>query len=146
MAENAKIIKLVDGTEAMFDITTSLSDIDKRLSAEGLPARDTKIKPFAERGDVETGLAKINLPIVQGVTGVLGLPALIQEGLQLGAEKISQAGLNPLAAFYGSLEKKELQSKLEQADQLVHCPHQYKCKRLLVNISLCRGLRAFLVN
>lgn len=91
MAENAKIIKLVDGTEAMFDITTSLSDIDKRLSAEGLPARDTKIKPFAERGDVETAMAKINLPIAQGVTGVLGLPALIQEGLQLGAEKISQA-------------------------------------------------------
>lgn len=106
MAENAKIIKLVDGTEAMFDINTSLSDIDKRLLAEGLPARDTKIKPFAERGDAETAMAKINLPIVQGVTGVLGLPALIQEGLQLGAEKISQAGLNPLAVFYGSLGEK----------------------------------------
>jgi len=91
MAENAKIVKLVDGTEAMFDITTSLSDIDKRLSAEGLPARDTKVKPFAERGAIDTAMAKINLPIVQGVTGVLGLPALIQEGLQLGAEKISQA-------------------------------------------------------
>lgn len=91
MAENAKIVKLVDGTEAMFDITASLSDIDKKLAAEGLPARDTKVKPFAERSDVETTLAKINLPIVQGVTGILGLPALIQEGLQLGAEKISQA-------------------------------------------------------
>jgi len=64
MAENAKIVKLVDGTEAMFDITTSLSDIDKRLSAEGLPARDTKVKPFAERGAIDTAMAKINLPIV----------------------------------------------------------------------------------
>jgi len=90
MAENAKIVKLVDGTEAMFDITTSLSDIDKRLSAEGLPARDTKVKPFAERGTVDTALAKINLPIVQGVTGLVGLPALIQEGIQKGAETISQ--------------------------------------------------------
>jgi hypothetical protein len=90
MAENAKIVKLVDGTEAMFDITTSLSDIDKRLASEGLPARDTKVKPFAERGTLDTALAKINLPIVQGVTGLVGLPALIQEGIQKGAETISQ--------------------------------------------------------
>jgi len=90
MAENAKIVKLIDGTEAMFDITTSLSDIDKRLASEGLPARDTKVKPFAERGTVDTALAKINLPIVQGVTGLVGLPALIQEGIQKGAETISQ--------------------------------------------------------
>jgi len=60
------------------------------LAQEGLE-RDTKVKPFAERSEVDTTMAKINLPIVQGVTGVLGLPALIQEGLQLGAEKISQA-------------------------------------------------------
>ena len=91
MAENGKIVRLIDGTEAIFNVTDSLSDIDKRLASEGLPARDTKVKPFAERGAVETTMAKINLPIVQGVTGVLGLPALIQEGLQLGAEKISQA-------------------------------------------------------
>jgi hypothetical protein len=90
MAENAKIVKLIDGTEAMFDITTSLSDIDKRLASERLPARDTKVKPFAERGTVDTAFAKINLPIVQGVTGLVGLPALIQEGIQKGAETISQ--------------------------------------------------------
>ena len=90
MAENAKIVKLVDGTEAMFDVTTSLSDIDKRLAAEGLPARDTNVKPFAERGTVDTAMAKINLPIVQGVTSVAGLPALVMEGFQKGAEKISQ--------------------------------------------------------
>jgi len=87
---NRKVVKLTDGTEADFDINTSLADIDKKLAQEGLE-RDTKVKPFAERGAVETTMAKINLPIVQGVTGVLGLPALIQEGLQLGAEKISQA-------------------------------------------------------
>lgn len=102
---NRKVVKLTDGTEADFDINTSLADIDKRLAQEGLE-RDKNVKPFAERGDVETALAKINLPIVQGVTGILGLPALIQEGLQLGAEKISQAGLNPLAVFYGSLGEK----------------------------------------
>jgi hypothetical protein len=87
---NRKVVKLTDGTEADFDINASLADIDKRLAQEGLE-RDTKVKPFAERGEVDTTMAKINLPIVQGVTGVLGLPALIQEGLQLGAEKISQA-------------------------------------------------------
>jgi hypothetical protein len=87
---NRKVVKLTDGTEADFDINASLADIDKRLAQEGLE-RDTKVKPFAERSEVDTTMAKINLPIVQGVTGVLGLPALIQEGLQLGAEKISQA-------------------------------------------------------
>lgn len=86
---NRKVVKLTDGTEADFDINTSLADIDKRLAQEGLE-RDKNIKPFAERSDVETAMAKINLPIVQGVTGLVGLPALIQEGIQKGAETISQ--------------------------------------------------------
>ena len=55
---NRKVVKLTDGTEADFDINTSLADIDKKLAQEGL-ARDTKIKPFAERSDVETAMAKI---------------------------------------------------------------------------------------
>lgn len=90
MAETGKIVRLKDGSEAVFNIRESLADIDKKLSEQGLE-RDPSVKPYAERGAVDTALAKINLPIVQGVTGVLGLPALIQEGLQLGAEKISQA-------------------------------------------------------
>jgi len=89
MAENGKIVRLKDGSEAVFNITDSLADIDKKLAEQGLE-RDPSIKPFAERGAVETALAKINLPIVQGVTGLVGLPALIQEGLQKGAETISQ--------------------------------------------------------
>lgn len=118
---NRKVVKLTDGTEADFDINTSLADIDKRLAQEGLE-RDTKVKPFAERSDVETALAKINLPIVQGVTGILGLPALIQEGLQLGAEKISQAGLNPFAAFYGSLGEKRTPEQTKAGKPIATLP------------------------
>jgi hypothetical protein len=88
MAER-KVVKLTDGTEADFAIGTSLADIDKRLASEGLK-RDTSIKPFAERGVVDTTMAKINLPIVQGASALLGLPGAVAEGLQTGAEKISQ--------------------------------------------------------
>lgn len=84
-----KVVKLTDGTEADFPITTSLEDIDKRLAADGLK-RDTSIKPFAERSDIDTTMAKINLPIVQGASALLGLPGAVAEGLQTGAEKISQ--------------------------------------------------------
>ena len=89
MADNAKMVKLTDGSEAAFDITASLSDIDAKLSEAGLK-RDTKVKPFAQRGAIEDVMAKINLPIVQGVAGVLGLPGAIAGGLQSGAEKIGQ--------------------------------------------------------
>ena len=84
-----KVVKLTDGTEADFPIDASLADIDKRLSVEGLQ-RDTKVKPFAERSDIDTAMAKINLPIVQGASAILGLPGAVAEGLQTGAEKISQ--------------------------------------------------------
>lgn len=88
MAER-KVVKLTDGTEADFPIGASLADIDKRLEKEGLQ-RDTSVKPFAERGVIDTTMAKINLPIVQGVSGLFGLPGAVAEGLQTGAEKISQ--------------------------------------------------------
>lgn len=88
MAER-KVVKLTDGTEADFPIGASLADIDKRLEKEGLQ-RDTSVKPFAERGIVDTTMAKINLPIVQGASALLGLPGAVAEGLQTGAEKISQ--------------------------------------------------------
>lgn len=84
-----KVVKLTDGTEADFPITTSLEDIDKRLAADGLK-RDTSIKPFAERSDIDTTMAKINLPIVQGASALFGLPGAVAEGLQTSAEKISQ--------------------------------------------------------
>lgn len=88
MAER-KVVKLTDGTEADFAIGTSLADIDKKLASEGLK-RDTSVKPFAERGVVDSTMAKINLPIVQGASALLGLPGAVAEGLQTGAEKISQ--------------------------------------------------------
>jgi hypothetical protein len=88
MAER-KVVKLTDGTEADFPIGSSLADIDKRLAADGLK-RDTSVKPFAERGVVDSTMAKINLPIVQGASALLGLPGAVAEGLQTGAEKISQ--------------------------------------------------------
>jgi len=89
MAESAKIIRLTDGTEAMFNVRDSLADIDKKLAENGLQ-RDASIKPYAERGTVDSAMAKVNLPIVEGVTSVVGLPALVMEGFQKGAEKISQ--------------------------------------------------------
>jgi hypothetical protein len=100
MAER-KVVKLTDGTEADFAIGTSLADIDKRLATEGLK-RDTSVKPFAERGVVDTTMAKINLPIVQGASALLGLPGAVAEGLQTGAEKISQLlGRTPEQAAAG---------------------------------------------
>jgi len=88
MAER-KVVKLTDGTEADFAINTSLADIDKRLAAEGLK-RDTSVKPFADRGVVDTTMAKINLPIVQGASALLGLPGMAMEGIQSGAELIGR--------------------------------------------------------
>jgi hypothetical protein len=100
MAER-KVVKLTDGTEADFAIGTSLADIDKRLASEGLQ-RDTSVKPFAERSSIDTTMAKINLPIVQGASALLGLPGAVAEGLQTGAEKISQLfGRTPEQAAAG---------------------------------------------
>ena len=100
MAER-KVVKLTDGTEADFPIGASLADIDKRLAADGLK-RDPSVKPFAERSDIDTTMAKINLPIVQGASALLGLPGAVAEGLQTGAEKISQLfGRTPEQAAAG---------------------------------------------
>lgn len=100
MAER-KVVKLTDGTEADFPIGASLSDIDKRLEAEGLK-RDSSVKPFADRGVIDSTMAKINLPIVQGASAILGLPGAVAEGLQTGAEKISQLmGRTPEQAAAG---------------------------------------------
>lgn len=73
-----KIVRLTDGTEAAFSIGASLSEIDKRLSAEGLE-RDKKVKPFIDRSlteqsDAEKVVGKIAKPVVEGAAGVLGLP------------------------------------------------------------------------
>ena len=96
-----KVVKLTDGTEADFPIDASLDAIDKRLATEGLK-RDTSIKPFAERSDIDTTMAKINLPIVQGASALLGLPGAVAEGLQFGAEQISQLmGRTPEQAAAG---------------------------------------------
>jgi hypothetical protein len=100
MAER-KVVKLTDGTEADFAIGTSLADIDKRLASEGLK-RDTNVKPFAERGVVDSTMAKVNLPIVQGASALLGLPGAVAEGLQTGAEQISRLfGRTPEQAASG---------------------------------------------
>jgi hypothetical protein len=88
MAER-KVVKLTDGTEADFAINTSLADIDKKLASEGLK-RDTSVKPFAERSAIDTTMAKINLPIAQGASALLGLPGMVAGGLQTGAELISR--------------------------------------------------------
>jgi hypothetical protein len=100
MAER-KVVKLTDGTEADFPIATSLADIDKRLAIDGLK-RDTSVKPFAERSAIDTTMAKINLPIAQGASAILGLPGMVTGGLQSGAELISRAmGRTPEQAAAG---------------------------------------------
>jgi hypothetical protein len=100
MAER-KVVKLTDGTEADFAIATSLVDIDKKLASEGLK-RDTSVKPFAERSTIDTTMAKINLPIAQGASAILGLPGMVAGGLQSGAELISRAmGRTPEQAAAG---------------------------------------------
>jgi hypothetical protein len=96
-----KVVKLTDGTEADFPIGESLDAIDKRLATEGLK-RDSSVKPFAERSDIDTTMAKINLPIVQGASALLGFPGAVAEGLQFGAEQISQLfGRTPEQAATG---------------------------------------------
>jgi hypothetical protein len=100
MAER-KVVKLTDGTEADFAIATSLADIDKKLASEGLK-RDTSVKPFAERSTIDTTMAKINLPIAQGASAILGLPGMVAGGLQTGAELISRGlGRTPEQAAAG---------------------------------------------
>lgn len=84
-----KIVTLTDGTESEFPIGASLADIDKRLSAEGLE-RDTKIKPYAERGDVNKAIGKVAMPVVEGVSGILGLPGEIKKGFDVGAGELAK--------------------------------------------------------
>lgn len=84
-----KIVTLTDGTEAEFPISASLADIDKRLSAEGLE-RDTKAKPFAERGAVEKAIGKAALPVVEGVSGILGLPGEVKKSLDVGGAELAK--------------------------------------------------------
>lgn len=98
-----KIIALTDGTEAEFPIGASLADIDKRLSAEGLE-RDTKAKPFAERGAVEKAIGKAALPVVEGVSGILGLPGEVKKSLDVGGAELAKLfGFTP--AQYESAKK-----------------------------------------
>ena len=84
-----KIVLLTDGTEAEFPIRASLADIDKRLASEGLE-RDTKSKPFAERGAVEKAIGKAALPVVEGVSGILGLPGEVKKSLDVGGAELAK--------------------------------------------------------
>ena len=85
---SALIYKLTDGTEAVFDRKTPLSEVDKTLAKEGLE-RDKKVKPFGERDMVDTALAKANLPIAQGVSNIVGLPGGVQQMFESGASKVA---------------------------------------------------------
>lgn len=82
------IYKLTDGTEAVFRRETPLTEVDKKLAEQGLE-RDKKAKPIAERGEVDTALAKVNLPIAQGASNILGLPGGVQQLFESGAAKVA---------------------------------------------------------
>lgn len=84
-----KVVTLTDGSEADFPIGASLADIDKRLASEGLE-RDAKIKPFAERGAVEKAIGKAALPVVEGVSGILGLPGEVKKSLDVGGAELAK--------------------------------------------------------
>jgi hypothetical protein len=97
------VFKLTDGTEADFDSKTPLSQIDELLAKDGLE-RDKKEKPFTERGTVDTALAKVNYPIVQGAAGVLGLGGALQRGVDYGTGKIAELlGYTPEEASAGRM-------------------------------------------
>jgi hypothetical protein len=98
-----KVIKLTDGTEAVFNADESLESIDKKLAEDGLK-RDKEIKPFMERGTVDTAMAKINYPIVQGMAAIPGLPGVLQRGVEFGTEKIAELlGYTPEQAQAGRM-------------------------------------------
>lgn len=104
---SGKVVKLTDGTEAIFNVKDSLEDIDKKLSEKGLE-RDKAIKPVLERqgasGFMDETLAKINYPIVQGVAGLAGLPGALQRGIEFGAEKVAElVGYTPEEAKAGRM-------------------------------------------
>ena len=95
--DDRKVVRLTDGGEADFPINTSLSDIDKKLSADGLQ-RDINVKPFAERGNkkpnidksMDSTVGKVALPIVEGVSGTLGLPGEVKKTLDIGASELAK--------------------------------------------------------
>lgn len=84
-----KIIPLTDGTEAEFPIGASLAEIDKRLASEGLE-RDKKAKPFAERGELKSAIGKAALPVVEGASGILGLPGEVKKGFDVGIGELAK--------------------------------------------------------
>ena len=74
---------------------SAMSDEGLRMIAGG----ETK---KSERSTLDSTMAKINLPIVQGASALLGLPGAVMEGLTLTAEQISQLfGRTPEQAAAG---------------------------------------------
>ena len=97
------VFKLTDGTEADFDSKTPLSKVDEVLAKDGLE-RDKAIAPFTERGAVDTALAKVNYPIVQGAAGLGGLAGALQKGVEFGTGKIAELlGYTPEQAQAGRM-------------------------------------------
>jgi hypothetical protein len=97
------VFKLTDGTEADFDSKTPLSQVDDVLAKNGLE-RDKSIAPFTERGTVDTAMAKINYPIVQGAAGIAGLGGALQKGVEYGTGKIAELlGYTPEEASAGRM-------------------------------------------
>lgn len=102
-----KVIKLTDGTEAVFNANESLESIDKMLAKDGLE-RNKEIKPFLEKegfsGMTDEALAKINYPIVQGAAGLTGLAGALQRGVEAGTGKIAELlGYTPEQAQAGRM-------------------------------------------
>jgi hypothetical protein len=102
-----KVIKLTDGTEAVFNANESLESIDKMLAKDGLE-RNKEIKPFLEKegisGMTDEALAKTNYGIVQGVAGLTGLAGALQRGVEAGTGKIAELlGYTPEQAQAGRM-------------------------------------------
>jgi hypothetical protein len=101
------VFKLTDGTEADFDSKTPLSKVDEILAKNGLE-RDKSQRPFVEKegaaGVIDESLAKVNLPIVQGVAGIGGLAGALQKGVEFGTGKIAELlGYTPEQAQAGRM-------------------------------------------
>lgn len=79
----AKEIKLNDGRTALFDDDASDSFINKTLQDAGLSRA-------GKQGFIPEFLAKINEPIVSGVSSILGLPGAYKAGIGALERKIEQ--------------------------------------------------------
>jgi hypothetical protein len=88
--------------KGVFEVNSDKELTDSQAYQYALSQSQAPTQPPQKRSALDSTMAKINLPIVQGASGVLGLPGAVMEGLQFSAEQISQLlGRTPEQAAAG---------------------------------------------